>query len=273
MSANRGARFHALNTPSVEDPLRSRYDVCRAALRRVSQLALEERIGRVGRPEPEPWAIALNPATRVSALMQRPRPARAVFVMGHGAGAGMHHPFMSAVSGELAELGIATVRYQFPYMEKGSRRPDSPAVCDATIRAVIATVQEREPELPVIAGGKSFGGRMTSQAQSGVPLPRVQGLAFFGFPLHPPQRPSSARGDHLLAVDVPMLFLQGTRDEFANFELLGPLIERLGARATLKLIPDADHSFHVAARTGRNDSQVRTEILQALSGWLDSVIS
>jgi len=184
----------------------------------------------------------------------------------------MHHPFMAAVANDLAELGIATLRYQFPYMERRGKRPDSPEVSHATVRAAVAAAHRLEPQLCLIAGGKSFGGRMTSQAQAASPLAEVRGLVFLGFPLHPPKQPSVVRGEHLLQVRIPMLFLQGTRDAFAESALIQPLIERLGKRATLITLQDADHSFHVPARTGRSDPQVRMEMLRALATWTDSVI-
>ena len=199
--------------------------------------------------------------------MLRPPRAAACFVLAHGAGAGMQHPFMSAVANDLGALGVATLRYQFPYMERRSKRPDAPALCHATVRAAVAAAHRLEPSLPLIAGGKSFGGRMTSQAQAALPLPEVRGLAFLGFPLHPPRQPSVARADHLFDIQIPMLFLQGTRDEFADLVLLRGLIERLGERATLTLLENADHSFHVPARAGRNDTAVRSELLNALVGW------
>ena len=182
----------------------------------------------------------------------------------------MTHPFMTAIANGLAERGIATLRYQFPYMEQGSKRPDAPKLAQATVRA--AVLEASRLPLALFAGGKSFGGRMTSQAQAASPLPGVRGLVFLGFPLHPPGQPSDERAKHLFDVQIPMLFLQGTRDEFANLQLLQPLCERLGARATLKLFPDADHSFHVPARTGRKDSEVRDELLDALADWIGKVI-
>jgi uncharacterized protein len=203
--------------------------------------------------------------------MQRPPRAEACLVLAHGAGAGMRHPFMAAVADDLAALGIATLRFQFPYMERRAKRPDAPALCHATVRAAVASAHQLEPALPLIAGGKSFGGRMTSQAQAAMPLPAVRGLAFLGFPLHPPKQPADSRGEHLLQVQIPMLFLQGTRDAFAELPLLRALAERLGKRASLTLLADADHSFHVAARTGRTDMQVRAEMLQALAAWMKSI--
>ncbi len=221
---------------------------------------------------PKLVTIAVNETTRVSGLMQRPARADACLVLAHGAGAGMRHPFMSAVADELATLGLATLRYQFPYMEKSSKRPDPPALCHATVRAAVAAARQSEPALPLIAGGKSFGGRMTSQAQAAAPLEGVRGLAFLGFPLHPPKQPSDTRGDHLMKVRVPMLFLQGTRDAFAELPLLETLAGRLGTQARLVLLADADHSFHVTARSGRSDPEVREEMLQALVAWTRSLI-
>jgi uncharacterized protein len=221
--------------------------------------------------EAEPVAIAVDDAVVVSALLLVPGRARACYVLAHGAGAGMTHPFMAAVATELAERGIATLRYQFPYMEKGGKRPDPPKLAHATIRAAVAEAARRLPQMPLIAGGKSFGGRMTSQAQAAAPLANVRGLVFLGFPLHPANRPSAERGDHLFEVQVPMLFLQGTRDALAALDQLKPLCKALGKRAMLKLFQDADHSFHVPARTGRKDAQVRGEMLDALVEWIDAV--
>jgi uncharacterized protein len=220
----------------------------------------------------KPVAIAIADGVRVSGLQQTPPRARACYVLAHGAGAGMTHPFMAAVADGLSERGIATLRYQFPYMERGSKRPDSPQLAQATVRAAVAAAQSALPKLPLIAGGKSFGGRMTSQAQGSAPLPGVCGLAFLGFPLHPAGRPSAERGKHLFDVKVPMLFLQGTRDTLAALEELEPLCEALGERVRLRLFADADHSFHVPARTGRTDTQVRGEMLDALAEWVDGVI-
>jgi uncharacterized protein len=184
----------------------------------------------------------------------------------------MEHPFMAAVADELAALGVATLRYQFPFAERKKRRPDPPQLAQATVRAAIAAARELVPGLPLIAGGKSFGGRMTSQAQAAGALPDVRALAFLGFPLHPPGEPSIARAEHLSRIEIPMLFLQGTRDAFAELALIEPLATRLGPRATLRLLEDADHSFHVPARTGRSDAQVRTAMLTDLSTWAKSVI-
>ena len=205
-------------------------------------------------------------------VLDAPAGARAGYVFAHGAGAGMAHPFMANVAQGLAERGIACLRYQFPYMERGSKRPDTPAVAHAAVRAAVAEAQRRLPGLPLVAGGKSFGGRMTSQAQALEPLPGVVGLAFLGFPLHPAGKPADERAAHLFDVNVPMLFLQGTRDELAELTLLQPLVKRLGERATLKLFDDADHSFHVPARSGRKDAQVMAEMLDAFAGWLNTLL-
>jgi uncharacterized protein len=217
-------------------------------------------------------SIDVDGGARVSGLLLLPSNARACYVFGHGAGAGMAHPSMSSVATELAALGVATLRYQFPYMEKRSRRPDPPPLCHATVRAATAEAARLAPGLPLIAGGRSFGGRMTSQAQALSALPGVRGLAFLAFPLHPAGRPSVERAKHLFEVQIPMLFLQGTRDELASLELLEPLIKQLGERATLKLLADADHSFHVPARTGRKDPEVREEALRAMVAWIEEII-
>jgi len=214
-----------------------------------------------------PLAITVNAEVRVSALLQVPPDARTCYVFAHGAGAGMHHPFMAAVAAGLAERGIATLRYQFPYMERGSKRPDLPPLAHATVRAAVAEATRVLPDFALIAGGKSFGGRMTSQAQAGAALPNVRGLAFLGFPLHPPKRPSIERAAHLSKIETPMLFLQGTRDELADLSLLEPLVRKLGA-ATLHRLDHADHSFHVLARSGRDDADVLNELLGALTAWI-----
>ncbi len=213
--------------------------------------------------------ITVDEDRRVSGLLEAPLKARACCVLAHGAGAGMIHPFMAAVAEGLAQRRIATLRYQFPYMERGSKRPDAPTLAHATVRAAVAEASRLCPGLPLLAGGKSFGGRMTSQAQAESPLPGVCGLLFLGFPLHAPGRPSDERAEHLFDVKIPMLFLQGTRDEFASLELLQPLVERLGPRATLRLFQDADHSFHVPARSGRKDADVRAEMLDAFAAWVE----
>jgi predicted alpha/beta-hydrolase family hydrolase len=217
----------------------------------------------------ERLTLAIDETRRVSALLELPPAAKACFVFAHGAGAGMEHASMTAVAAELAARSIATLRFQFPYMELGSRRPDPPPVCHATVRAAVMEAARRAPKLPLFAGGRSFGGRMTSQAQAIEPLPGVKGLAFLGFPLHPAGKPSIERAEHLRQVKIPMLFLQGTRDELAKLDLLQPVIDKLGARATLKLLQDADHSFHVPARSGRKDPEVRAEMLDALAQWIE----
>jgi predicted alpha/beta-hydrolase family hydrolase len=227
----------------------------------------------VSSPPAQPIAIAGDDGVRVSGLLQTPTRARACYVLAHGAGAGMNHPFMAAVAAELALRGIATLRYQFPYMERGAKRPDPPQLAQATVRAAVAATLRALPDLPLMAGGKSFGGRMTSQAQAKAALPGVRGLAFLGFPLHPADKPSQDRARHLFDVRIPMLFLQGTRDTLAALDQLAPLCQALGQRATLKLFQDADHSFHVPARTGRKDAQVRGEMLDALAAWIDGVIT
>jgi uncharacterized protein len=217
--------------------------------------------------------VVTDGAIRVSALLHAPAQPRACYVLAHGAGAGMTHPFMAAVADGLAARGIATLRYQFPYMEAGKKRPDVPALAHATVRAAVATAARELPKLPLIAGGKSFGGRMTSQAQAAAPLPGVRGLAFLGFPLHPAGRPSRERAQHLAAVDLPMLFLQGTRDELAHLDELEPVVAALGERATLRRFDDADHSFHVPRRSGRSDAQVLDEVLDAFGAWVDAVVA
>jgi uncharacterized protein len=220
----------------------------------------------------EPVIITGDDAVRVSGLLQSPPGARVCYVLAHGAGAGMAHPFMAAVAADLAERGIATLRYQFPYMERGSKRPDPPKLAQATVRAAVAEATRLLPEIPLIAGGKSFGGRMTSQAQAVDPLPGVRGLAFLGFPLHPAGRPSQDRAKHLFDVHIPMLFLQGMRDALAMLDQLEPLCKNLGSRATLKLFQDADHSFHVPARSGRRDPQVRADMLDVFAAWIENGI-
>ncbi len=220
----------------------------------------------------KPVTITVDDATRVSGLLQAPANARACYVLAHGAGAGMKHAFMAAVADELAERGIATLRYQFPYMEKGGKRPDPPKLAHAAVRAAVAEAARLVPKLPLIAGGKSFGGRMTSQAQAAAALPGVRGLAFLGFPLHPAGRPSQERAEHLFDVQIPMLFLQGSRDPLATLDQLEPVCKTLGKRATLEIFPDADHSFHVPAKTGRKDPEVRADVLNRLAAWTDNIL-
>jgi predicted alpha/beta-hydrolase family hydrolase len=217
--------------------------------------------------------ITVDGARRVSGLLQMPGEARVCYVLAHGAGAGMSHPFMAAVANGLAQRGIATLRYQFPYMEQGSKRPDAPKLAQATVRAAVIEASRLVPGLALVAGGKSFGGRMTSQAQAELPLPGIRGLVFLGFPLHSPGQPSDERANHLFEVKIPMLFLQGTRDALADTQLSQALTQQLGTRATLKLFQEADHSFHMPARSGRKDADVRGEMLDALASWIDKVIS
>ncbi|HEX4333872.1 MAG TPA: alpha/beta family hydrolase [Usitatibacter sp.] len=206
----------------------------------------------------------------MNTLIDAPEKARAAYVLAHGAGAGMRHPFMQAIAQGLAARGVAVLRYEFAYMEQGGKRPDTPKVAEARVREAVEEAGRRLPGLPLFAGGKSFGGRMTSQAQAASPLPGVHGLAFLGFPLHPTGKPSDARAAHLENVKVPMLFLQGTRDTLAELSLLRPVVARLGKRATLETFDDADHSFHVPARTGRKDADVRESLLETFVRWIDS---
>ena len=203
-------------------------------------------------------------------LLVRPPDARALLVLAHGAGAGMRHPFLQSVADGLAGEGVATLRYQFPYMSAGGRtaRPDPPAVAVATVHAAVAAAAEQEPELPLFAGGKSFGGRMTSTAAAESPLQGVRGIVFLGFPLHPPGRPGSARAAHLAQVSVPMLFLQGTRDPLAGLDLMRPVCDHLGARATLHVVEGADHSFGVLKRSGRTNAEVIAELAATIAAWI-----
>ena len=204
---------------------------------------------------------------RVSALLVNPPNAALGYVLAHGAGAGMRHAFLETMAVRLAGHGIATFRYQFPYMEAKKGRPDSPEVAAATVRAAAQEASKQLDGLPLVAGGKSFGGRMTSTAAAEAPLPGVRGLAFLGFPLHPPGKPGTARADHLDRVTVPMLFLQGTRDEFAELSLLKQVIQRLGRRATMHLVEDGNHSFVVPKKTGRTKDEVMDELAETLSSW------
>jgi predicted alpha/beta-hydrolase family hydrolase len=218
--------------------------------------------------QPEPLTIAIPDGQPVSGLWQAAEQAKACLALAPGAGAGMTHRSMAAIAEGLASLGVATLRYQFPYMESGRRRVDSPAVAQAAVRAAVAAARERAEGLPLFAGGKSFGGRMTSQAQAQAPLEGVRGLVFFAFPLHLAGKPSVERAAHLSAVAIPMLFVQGSRDTLAELELLRGVIDGLGPRATLQLIADADHAFHVAAKTGRKDPEVLAEALAAAAEWM-----
>jgi predicted alpha/beta-hydrolase family hydrolase len=205
-------------------------------------------------------------------LVETPADALACYVLAHGAGAGMAHPFMAAVAKGLAKRSIATLRYEFAYMEQGSRRPDPPKVAQARVREAVAEAAKKLPGLPLFAGGKSFGGRMTSQAQSAEPLPGVRGLVFLGFPLHAAGKPSTERAEHLDRVEVPMLFLQGSRDALADLALIERVTRRLGSRATLEVFDQADHSFHVPARSGRGNAEISEEILDKMAHWIERVL-
>jgi uncharacterized protein len=208
----------------------------------------------------------------VSGLLLRPDGGRLLYVLAHGAGAGMRHPFLEKIAQQLAERGVGTLRYQFPYMERGVGRSDPPAVAAATVRAAVAEAARAAPGLPLVAGGKSFGGRMTSTAQAEEPLPGVRGLVFLGFPLHPPGRPGDSRAEHLAQVRIPMLFLQGTRDDFADLQLLQPVVKRLGEPATLHLVDGGDHSFKVLKRTGRAGDDVMTELVMTIDRWATKLL-
>src|SRR5467141_2165943 len=215
--------------------------------------------------------FAVEGGGEVSALLLRPAKARWLLVLAHGAGAGMSHPFMARLADELAAVGVATLRYQFPYMEERRRIPDAPAVLTATVVAAVRAAAKAAPGLPLLAGGKSMGGRMTSQAAAQHELDGVRGLVFFGFPLHPPNQPGTKRADHLTKVAIPMLFLQGTRDTFADLQLLRPVCTKLGSRATLHVIETADHSFHVLKRSGRTDAEVLRELAEKAASWAEGI--
>jgi uncharacterized protein len=217
--------------------------------------------------------FSVEGAGDVSAILMRPPNARWLLVLGHGAGAGMRHPFLGALCVELAAVRIATFRYQFPYMENKRRVPDSPSVLTATVAVAVIAAQEEAPDLPLLAGGKSMGGRMTSNAASKQSLAGVQGLIFFGFPLHPPNQPGTKRADHLADVKIPMLFLQGTRDVFADLSLLRPITDRLGSLATLHTIEGADHSFHVLKSSGKTDADMLRHLAQTTAAWADKLPS
>lgn len=204
----------------------------------------------------------------VSGLLLRPANAKALYVFAHGAGAGMTHKAMESNAQGLAERGIATLRYQFPYMEKGGKRVDPPRIAHAAVRAAVAQAAKLAPDLPLFAGGRSFGGRMTSQAQADAPLPGVRGLAFLGFPLHPAGKPGIERAEHLSRVHIPMLFVSGSRDALAELDLLKPVVAELGGNATLHLVDQADHSFKVAAKSGRTAADAEAEALDAMAGWI-----
>jgi predicted alpha/beta-hydrolase family hydrolase len=217
---------------------------------------------------PQPISIAVREGEAVSGLWLAPDDPRACLVLAHGAGAGMSHRSMTGIAEGLLRLGVATLRYQFPYMELGRKRVDPPSVAQSTVRAAVAAAQDRAADLPLFAGGKSFGGRMTSQAQAQSPLDRVRGLVLFGFPLHAAGKPTLERAAHLSEISIPMLFVQGTRDALADLALLQGAVGSLGVRATLQLIPDADHSFHVPAKTGRKDAEVLDQALADAASWM-----
>ena len=219
----------------------------------------------------KPVRITIDATTSVSGLWQEAPRAKACYVVAHSAGAGMEQAFLVSLAAELAERQVSTLRYQFHYMDRGSKRPDPPKLCHAVVRAAVAEAARRS-STPLIAGGRSFGGRMTSQAQADNPLPGVVGLAFLAFPLHPAKQPSITRADHLSGVRVPMLFLQGTRDALAEMTLLEPMVAQLGKRATLKLFEQADHSFHVPARSGRSDAEILIETADTLVSWIGTLI-
>ena len=213
-----------------------------------------------------------NPkAGLVSALLLRPDKANALLVLAHGAGAGMRHKFMETIAEKLARVGVATLRYQFPYMEKSGKRPDPESVLTETVCAAVAAARRQAPELPLFAAGKSMGGRMTSLAAAKESLDGVRGLIFFGFPLHAAGKPSADRGNHLLDVKLPMLFMQGSRDALADLRLLKPLCRRLGERAELFVIDGGDHSFHMLKSSGRSDEQVMDELAKQTSSWIASL--
>ncbi|HEY1231716.1 MAG TPA: alpha/beta family hydrolase [Ramlibacter sp.] len=219
-------------------------------------------------PEPQALRLSVGDGIAVSALLDAPAQPSACYVFAHGAGAGMLHTFMAAIAERLAARGIAVLRFQFPFMEQGSRRPDTPAVAQATVRAAVDEAARRLPGVPLFAGGKSFGGRMTSQAQAATPLAGVRGLVFVGVPLHPAGKPSTDRAAHLAQVQVPLLFLQGTRDALADLVLMREVTQPLGARAKLHVVEGADHAFHVLARSGRTDAQVLDELVEAMAAWM-----
>ena len=211
--------------------------------------------------------LATQSSGEVSAIFDRPEGARALYVFAHGAGAGMSHPFMESAAAALGARRIATFRYQFPYMEQGRRAPNHQPILLKTVRSAVAAAAALAPDLQLLAGGKSMGGRMTSIAQSKEPVTAVRGLVFYGFPLHASGKPSADRGEHLSHVHVPMLFLQGSRDRLADLTLLEPVLDQLGDRATLEVVQDANHSFHVPKRTGKTDAQVIMELAAAVERW------
>jgi uncharacterized protein len=221
--------------------------------------------------EVEQLRLGIEGAGEVSALLWRPAKAQWLLVLAHGAGAGMNHPFIEQLASELAGVGVATLRYQFPYMEARRRVPDRPAVLTATVAAAVRAAAEAAPSLKLLAGGKSMGGRMSSEAAAQGSLEGVRGLVFFGFPLHPPNRAGTKRAEHLVKVTVPMLFLQGTRDTLADLKLLRPVCAKLGGRATLHVIETADHSFHVLKSSGKSDRRVLRELAETTTSWAETI--
>ena len=217
---------------------------------------------------PVPLTIPLPSGSTISGLLQTPATAKACYVFAHGAGAGMNHAFMEAIAQGLVERSIASLRFNFPFMEQGSKRPDSPAVAHAAIWAAVAETARRMPDVPLFAGGKSYGGRMTTQAQAAEPLPGLKGIVLVGFPLHPAGKPSAERAAHLDSVKLPMLFLQGTRDSLADLDLITQVTASLGKKATLHTVEGADHAFHVLVRSGRTDAQVLEELLDTMTAWM-----
>ena len=225
-------------------------------------------------PKPKHLRFEAAPGREVSALLLTPPKPKYLLVLGHGAGAGMNHPFMASLADALAAVNVASFRYQFPYMEEGRHAPDRPPILTATVAAAVRAATKAAPKLPIFAGGKSMGGRMTSQAAAQSLLPDVRGLIFFGFPLHQPNRPDTKRAEHLADVKIPMLFLQGTRDTLADLQLLRPLIKKLdkklGPRATLHIIDTADHSFHVLKSAKKTDAEVLQELAATTSAWMQA---
>jgi len=217
---------------------------------------------------PTPLTIALASGDTISGLLQAPASAKACYVFAHGAGADMKHAFMESMAQGLAERCIASLRFNFPFMEQGSKRPDSPAVAHAAVRAAIAEAVRHMPGVPLFAGGKSYGGRMSTQAQAAEPLPGVEGLVLLGFPLHPAGKPSTERAAHLAGVKLPMLFLQGTRDGLADLDLITQTTAKLGNKASLHIVDGADHAFHVLVRSGRTDAEVREELCDTMAAWM-----
>lgn len=217
---------------------------------------------------PVSLTIALPSGGSTSGLLQAPAGAKACYVFAHGAGADMNHVFMASIAQGLAERGIASLRFNFPFMEQGAKRPDSPAVAHAAVRAAVAEAARHMPGVPLFAGGKSYGGRMSTQAQAAEPLPVVKGIVLLGFPLHPAGKPSTERAAHLAGVKLPMLFLQGTRDSLADLDLITQTTAKLGNKANLHIVEGADHAFHVLVRSGRTDAQVREELCDTMAAWM-----